>query len=1626
MPETIDRGLHLRLEDLASSSPDQTAFRFLIDGETSETSLDYATLALRARRLANLLISKNAATRPVILAYPPGPDFLIGLFACWHAGAIAVPAYPPQGSRHRKRLAAILADSSATFMLAAPGTALPDGISRIDAEQAARFTDRLPEIESPETCLIQYTSGSTSTPKGVRISHANIRGHFASFKACTDGRFPRSIVSWLPPYHDMGLMLKILFSIEIGVPLVWFSPEHFIQRPARWLQAISRYHGEFSGAPNFAFDLCTRGIRDEEIENIDLSHWRYVPCGAERVRAETLEKFAARFSKYGFREQSFKPGYGLAEATLVVTALSAKEPLAYSNHPQHGTLVSNGRPLPGIDIRIIDPATGKTLPHGQTGEIQLSGKSISAGYWNHPDFKNATFRTGDLGYFENGHLYLSGRLKDLIILNGENHYPDDIEQTLLENHPSITAAAAFASENTSSETIDLALEVPANITHFTELANNLRLTLTRTLELQLGTIHFTRQGLLPRTTSGKIQRHAVKKAISEKSLRLTHQDSPAVQISEDLLPILQTAISEITGKHPVSPADDIVSLGMSSIDVTRLIALVQSRAQRTFTHAEIFAARSLQELAGNAAPASSPPAEIISGSGTGAHCLTHSQERMWFLHGLAPESAAYHVFGALEFSGNLDPTALDRAYQETVGHHSILKSRHANQDGKPHVWIEAESTSPLVRHHAENDARLSEIFADFSRRPFSLDTEPPIRSCLITLDSRRHILALCAHHIAADGWSIRILTRELANRYQNIAFTTDAPAYLDYAVWHRQWVESGAVDSQIGYWKNRLAGHSGIMPLATDFPRPNVPSSDGGAVEHTLSADLSERIQRLAATHRATPFMVQLAAFHLLLYRHGAGADQVIAVPVANRNHACTGELIGTLVNTLPFRTTLELTESFETLLTRIREAAFEMQAAQDAPFEKIIEAVKPERSRDHSPLAQVMFDHQEIPLPEQWGNDLTCKPLLAHRGAVQFDLSLLMFSLPGRQQAAIEYRGDLFRHETAARLLRRYLGILETITRDPSLTLQEISALTSEDREQLHQLSHGPTRPDFPWQTTPELIAKRCALNPQRPAIFSGDASLTYAALHEKSSRFASGLRNHGIKPGERIAILLERNELLPAAIFAIWKTGATYVPLDAANPKERLALILEDQSPVRVLVSPSLTGKLPDGVSTISFDASLEADPGTDHETSPEENAYIIYTSGSTGKPKGVVISHGELANFLLSMAETPGFTEADKLLAVTTVSFDISTLELFLPLVIGGSVDIVPGTIARDGVKLLDRLSTSRATVLQATPATWHLLMDAGWRGSPDLKALCGGEALDLSFARKLRPLCHQLWNMYGPTETTVWSSLWQVPKNPEIIRIGSPIANTGCHVVAEDGTPTPIGVTGELWISGDGVAVGYWKHEDLTNERFVSFDQSRAYRTGDLARWNADGSLECLGRNDSQVKIRGFRVELGEIETALAAHPEVSQAKVALRADRLLAWIVPAAGKSPDFLNLREHLGSRLPVYMLPSAIGCVENFPLNASGKVDVSKLTDPERTADCRIEPPATETEIRLAAIWRELLGTPFASRDDDWFHSGGHSLLALRLFAGIHRDFGKSLPLSSILDHPTLRELAALIDLTE
>jgi amino acid adenylation domain-containing protein len=1627
------------LERRADARPAALAYRFLSDGEETEHLLTLGELREQARRRAGALVSAGATGQPVLLLEPPGLDFITGLFACWYAGAVAVPAYPPRGKRHRLRLDAIRRDSGATLALGqSPAAELPD-TRMISCEESVECSE-LPGISADHElpCLLQYTSGSTAEPKGVVLQPGQLLHHLSAVARTVQSLSLRSALSWLPPYHDMGLILKLLLALETGMPLTFFAPDHFVQRPVRWLRAISRHRAEFSGAPNFAFELCLRAIRDEELQGLDLSCWRAAPTGAERIRVETLQRFVRRFEPYGFRPEALLPGYGLAEASLIVTACRPGRPQRISHHAG-GTHVSCGTPIDDTVVRIADPESGRSLPPGEIGEIVVRGPGVASGYWKRPEASTAAFgkgelRTGDRGYLENGELHVVGRIKDLIILDGINVAPEDIESTLAAAFPEIQAVAAFACTLPEGEGVAVAIESPrAAGTAMAAWCGEIRRRLAEEMEIPLQRLVFARSGTLPRTTSGKIRRAATREAFESGRLALMFDEDAAAPAMPPLggktLDLVLDAVREASGRDGATAADDLISAGLSSIEATRLAALLRATTGAVLPLAELFATRSFAELAATIdSRGTAPRQEIVPGSGKGTGILTHSQERMGFLHRLEPDSAAYHVFGALDLQGPLDRGALEKAYAAVIARHPILRTRHPWVEGVQVVVPDDQPPPPLALAAGDPESLLRE----FALRPFDLELDPPVRGLLIEAAPDHHCFALCAHHIVADGWSVRLIARELAAWYAVFAGAAPVPParlgpdYFDYAAWHRGWIDGGAADSQVDYWKHRLAGHPGSMDLAADFPRPAKPSSAGEAVRREVPADLGRRIAALARSRRATPFMVQLAAFLLMLRRHGGGDDPVVAVPIANRHHPDAADLVGTLVNTLPFRLSLDAAEPFVELLDRVRDAAFEMQAVQDAPFERIVEAVRPERARDRTPLAQVMFDHQELPVAENWHGGLRCSPYLAHRGAVQFDLALIWFVLADRQLAVLEFRSDLFRADTAAAMLDRYLATLDEVCREPALPVRSICGLAERDLLQLLSVGEGPVRPDFPLATAPERIAAACRRLPGATAVVCGETALSYADLDRLSSSLAAALAARGVHPGDRVALMLDRDLLLPVALLAVWKAGAAYVPLDPANPPERLALVLEDQQPIHVLASPGLLDRLPADTAAIVLEPSMtEGTAGAlALPPAPADTAYILYTSGSTGRPKGVVVSHGALANFLLSMQEEPGFREGDRLLAVTTVSFDISALEIHLPLLAGGTLDLVPGRESRDPAALIRRLEETRPQVMQATPATWRMLIDAGWQGNPGMKILCGGEAMDLPLARRLLPLGQELWNLYGPTETTVWSTIWKVPPDPERILIGQPIANTGIVIAGSDGAPVPPGVPGELTISGAGLADGYWRRPDLTDTHFTQAAGAkvpRRYRTGDLARWLPDGSLECLGRADGQVKVRGFRVELGEIDAAMMSHLGIAEAAAVLAGERLVGFYRPVVS-GLDPAELLEHLRARLPDYMIPAPLLPLDRMPLTASGKIDRKALaTRPLPGADTPAPAAGGDPLVReLAGIWGEILGCRGVGADDDFFALGGHSLAAARLVAEVARRIGTAVPLDWLFDRPTPAGMAA------
>ncbi len=1026
--------------------------------------------------------------------------------------------------------------------------------------------------------------------------------------------------------------------------------------------------------------------------------------------------------------------------------------------------------------------------------------------------------------------------------------------------------------------------------------------------------------------------------------------------------------------------------------------------------------------------------------------LSYSQERMMFLHLLRPESSAYNIAGAMQLDGPLDVDAVGAAIDDLLERHEILGARYRFTADGPEQTLHSETQIEVQRVDftaAFDPAHASDQAAtDLAVTPFDLEAGPLLRVALHRLGPDLHRLVFCVHHIVADGWSLEVGLQDFIALYT--ARRTGAPSeleplatqYVDYAAWQRSFLESEQMVAQEDYWRERLADAPRLLPLPTDRPRPSQQHHAGDVVQIGMTAALVDAATALAREHGATLFMVMLAAFNVVLSRHSGSVDICVGTPIANRNWRAAEGLVGTFVNTLVMRTDCSGNPAFLELIARVREVCLGAYDNQDVPFERLVDTLQTERDMSHSPLFQVFFDFQNLRLPPGATADLNFSPIPVRRHASQFDLSFGFLDFGGGMLGSVEFRTDIFDRSTIERMAEHLMRVLEAAVADPAAPISRLPMFSDDEH---HALLVEPNETAVIFEDARPVHAGIGDIEPSRVAVVHGETRVSYGALEAEMNRLAHHLRALGVRPDTTVGVLVERGPSLVVAMLATMQAGGAYIPMDPSYPPARLNAMLEDGRPAVIVTEHALASRLPPVDVPVVFlddDADgIASHPPTPPPTNlqPENLAYVIFTSGSTGRPKGVMVPHRALTNFLCSMAEQPGCDPDERLLSVTTVSFDIAALELLLPLLVGATVEIAPRALAVDAPRLAEHIRRTRPTLMQATPATWRMLLEAGWEGDPKLRVLCGGEALPRDLAAALTERVGAVWNMYGPTETTIWSSVHPVGSGDGAVPLGDPVANTQLYVLDPNGGPVPHGTIGELYIGGQGVAKGYIGRDDLTAKRFVDDTVSgrggKLYRTGDAARRARDGSLHFEGRLDNQVKIRGFRIELAEIETQLRAHPFVADAacRVWTRDHdnvELVAYVV-CRPTVPESADLRRHLSGVVPDYMVPSAYVDLDEFPRTANGKLDRAALPDPRDGPAGRVDKsgPSTALEARLVALWQEILGTSDVGVDDDFFDLGGHSLLAVRLFVRIAETEGVSIPLGLLFEAATIRALARHIE---
>ena len=1043
--------------------------------------------------------------------------------------------------------------------------------------------------------------------------------------------------------------------------------------------------------------------------------------------------------------------------------------------------------------------------------------------------------------------------------------------------------------------------------------------------------------------------------------------------------------------------------------------------------------------------------DIAADQATYAFPTSFAQEGLWFLHQLEPESAAYNLQVAIHKEGRVDVELIQRSLNVIVQRHEVLRTCFRMINEQPMQVIASSLFLPLpvvdLRKNTEDERKtlVLQLAREELRQPFDLIQGPLIRAKLLWLDEDEYLLLLSMHHLISDGWSMDVLFRELVTSYEAFSSGQTSPVpelpiqYGDFAVWQREMLQGNILAEHLAYWKKQLSGRPSGLELPADRLRLQDTTSQGSTYHVTLPKELTEALKELSRHERVTLYMTLVASFQTLLYRYTGQDDLVIGTIAAGRTQGDTEALIGFFANTLVLRTDLSGNPTFRELLRRVREVILDAQAHQDLPFEYMVKELRPERYAGRNPLFQVLIS-LELPL-STLSSGWTMNQMEIETGASRFDLALDIKDGSEGLVCSFEYSTDLFDETTIVRMAGHLQRLLEAVVADPGRQLPEFPLLTEPERHQI-LVEWNTTAVDYPRNLCiHQLFENQAERVPEAVAVVFEDEHLTYRELNRRANQLAHYLQHLGVGPDVLVGIYVERSLDMIVGLLGILKAGGAYLPLDPAFPTERIEFMLEDAQIPVLITQQHLTAQLPNHTArVVCLDTegktlSLQSETNSLPTAHSDNLAYVIYTSGSTGRPKGVQIIHRAVVNFLLSMREQPGLRAEDTLLAVTTLSFDIAALELFLPLVVGAQVVIASQEIVADGIASMEILTRKHITVMQATPVTWRILLAAGWQGNHSLKIICGGEALPPDLAQQLLPRAASLWNIYGPTETTIWSSTCKIEPGEKTITIGRPIANTQMYLLDAHLQSVPIGVPGELYIGGDGLARGYLKRPELTSARFIPHPFSdnkgdRLYKTGDLARYRSDGTIEHLGRLDFQVKIRGYRIELGEIEAVLNQHPAVHQTVVVAREDvpgdkRLVAYLVMKKGLDTSVEDLKHHVTKQVPAYMVPSIFVILEEMPLTPNGKIDRGAFPVPELSrysSNDSFVVPTLPLHSQLVQIWEDLLDVRPIGTRDNFFDLGGHSLLAARLVNRIEQDWGKKIPLNTLLADATIERLAEVI----
>ncbi|MBK5304160.1 MULTISPECIES: non-ribosomal peptide synthetase [Gammaproteobacteria] len=1614
--------------------------------------LTYAQLNGRANRLAGYLRERGVGPDVRVgVCLERSLEMVITLLGIVKAGGAYLPLDPGFPTQ---RLAYMLEDAAPALVLtqAASAACLPEHYPHtwiIEESELAGYSldNPVTDTGAQHLAYVIYTSGSTGRPKGVAVEHAGIVNRLQWMQEAYRLEATDRVLQKTPFSFDVSVW-EFFWPLAYGATLVVAKPggHQDVDYLARLIahEAITTLHFV---PPMLEVFLTTADMAD-------CRSLKQVMCSGQALPLELQQRFFE-----GLPDAALHNLYGPTEASVDVTF--------WACDPEYTQgCVPIGRPIANTRIYLLDQQMNP-VPAGVAGELYIGGIGLARGYLGRADLTAAAFvpdpfgpagarlyKTGDLARYRSaGEIEYLGRLDHQVKIHGLRIELGEIESRLAR-YPGIREAVVLAQEDRPGEGRLVAYYTLVSGDEAIALGD-LREHLGSALPSYMVPHSYLLLAALPLSANGKLDRRALPMVASGEEAHRAYE-APVGEVEEQLAALWE----EMLHVAPVGRHDNFFDLGGHSLLATQLVSRIRRSLAVELPLRNLFEMPTIKSLATciiqEQQSSTGALPTVTSITRKEPLQLSFAQQRLWFIDQLSAGDSTYNMTVALQLSGELDLTILASIFNEIIRRHEVLRTTFTTSDGQPSLRIAASQTLELiitdlaVDPHVDKNHSIQQELQRETQTGFDLSSGPLMRVRLLRLGTNQFVAVITMHHIVSDGWSMGVLINEVASLYQAYVQGKPSPLpelpvqYVDFAHWQRQWLAGGVLADQLAYWTQRLAGAPVLLTLPTDRPRPAMQSYRGDSLTFSVPAAVSGGLAALGKKAHGTLFMVLTAAFNLLLSRYSGQSDICLGTAVANRTRIETEALIGFFTNTLVLRTQVDEAVTFESLLDEVRQTTLDAYAHQDVPFEQLVETLKPVRHTSHSPLFQVMLVLQNAPLGSLQLPGLILEPMEMQSTTAKFDLLLVMEERAGELHASLEYNTDLFDRSTVQRMAQHFTRLLESVVEAPNCPLHELTMIDEAELARV-TLDWNDTQVDYPAMATlQQMVEMQVARTPQAPALVFEGQVLTYAQLNGRANRLAGYLRERGVGPDVRVGVCLERSLEMVITLLGIVKAGGAYLPLDPGFPTQRLAYMLEDAAPALVLTQAASAACLPEHYPhTWIIEESELAGYSLDNpvtDTGAQHLAYVIYTSGSTGRPKGVAVEHAGIVNRLQWMQEAYRLEATDRVLQKTPFSFDVSVWEFFWPLAYGATLVVAkPG--GHQDVDYLARLIAHEAiTTLHFVPPMLEVfLTTADMADCRSLKqVMCSGQALPLELQQRFFEGLPDaaLHNLYGPTEASVDVTFWAC--DPEYtqgcVPIGRPIANTRIYLLDQQMNPVPAGVAGELYIGGIGLARGYLGRADLTAAAFVPDPfgpaGARLYKTGDLARYRSAGEIEYLGRLDHQVKIHGLRIELGEIESRLARYPGIREAVVLAQEDRpgegrLVAYYTLVSGDEAIALgDLREHLGSALPSYMVPHSYLLLAALPLSANGKLDRRALpmVASGEEAHRAYEAPVGEVEEQLAALWEEMLHVAPVGRHDNFFDLGGHSLLVVQMISRIRKTFEVELPIAEVFKLPVLSALSDVI----